>query len=164
MPVDFDQIEVGQTIDQTGGGDFAKAPKVIFVDFANIAPDELFGAVRDAVEHLGRIVEVMNRAENEIEFVPIFIDPVSARGRSFGIVVEFDAGANLHIGIRGAELIDFIKIDAVMVTVVIGKGDVGQSPRACAVSPRLQQLLGIRLNAMSLRMAVVIGEELMADR
>jgi hypothetical protein len=98
----------------------------------------------------------MNRAENEIQLVPVFLDPVSARDRSFGIVVELDASANLYVRIRGADFIDFIKIDSSVETIVIGKRDVAQSARPCAVDPWLEQFLRVRLNAMSLRMAVVI--------
>jgi hypothetical protein len=80
MPVDFHEIEVRQTIDKTRRGDFSHAPKVIGIDFVNVASDELLSAVRDAVEHLLRIVEVMDRPEDEIELVPIFLDPFSAGG------------------------------------------------------------------------------------
>ena len=75
------------------------------------------------------------------------------------IVVELDARANFHVRIALAEPIEFIEIDSRVIAVVIGEGDVAQARSAGAVDPRLQQRLRIRLNAMTLRMRVVIGEK-----
>ena len=80
------------------------------------------------------------------------------------IVVELDAGADLHIRIRSPQFVDLIEIDSGMEAIVIGEGDITQATRACAVDPRLQQFLRIGLNSMSLRMGVVIGKELVVDR
>jgi hypothetical protein len=80
------------------------------------------------------------------------------------IIIELDPGANFHIRIRGAEFIDLIEINSGVETIVIRESDVVQSARARAVDPRLQQFLRIRLDAMSLRMRVVIGEKLIVDR
>jgi hypothetical protein len=76
------------------------------------------------------------------------------------IVIEFDAGANFEIRIRRAQFIDLVKIDSGMETIVIGKGNVTQTPRTRTVDPGLQQFSRIRLNAMSLRMGMVIGKKL----
>ena len=164
MAMDFDKIEMRQAINQTRCGDLANTAKVVFINFVDVAPNKLFRAVGHAVEHLLRIVQVMNRAENEVEFVPIFLDPLSARARSLRIVIELDPGANFHIRIDGAKFIDLIEVNAGMVTIVVGERDVVQAARTRAVDPGLQQFLGIWLNAVSLRMRVVIGEELMVDR
>src|SRR6476620_10793068 len=90
VPVDLDQIEMRQAIDQAGGGYLADAAKIIFVNLVDASPDKLTCAVRHAVEHLVRIVEVMNRAQNEIEPVPVFLDPGAAGRGRFRIVVEFN--------------------------------------------------------------------------
>jgi len=164
MPMNFDQIQVGQTINETGRSDFANTAKIILVDFVYVSTNKLFRTVRHAVEHLIWIVEVMNRAENEIEFVPILLNPGSTGGGSLRIVIELDAGANLHIGIRGAKLVELIEVDSGVEAVVIGKRDVLQPPYPSAVDPRLQQFLRIRLNSMTLRVRVVIAEKLKADR
>src|SRR5947209_4715809 len=76
MPMNFDQIDVGETINQTSGRDFANASEVILIDLINTASDELLRTLRHRVEHLRRIVEVMDRAKNEIEVVPIFLHPL----------------------------------------------------------------------------------------
>jgi hypothetical protein len=55
------------------------------------------------------------------------------------IVIQLDAGANFQIGIRGAQFIDFIEIDSGMETIVIGKRNIVQTPRARAVDPWLQE-------------------------
>src|SRR5262249_11932663 len=73
MTVDFDETDDQQAIHQPGRGDFAHTSKIIFVDFVDVAPDKLPHAVRQALENLFGIIEVMDRAENEIEFVPIFL-------------------------------------------------------------------------------------------
>src|SRR5437867_4444472 len=56
MSVNLDQIEVRQTIDESGRGNFADPAKVVCVDFVDVAADELSRAVRDGVEHFRRIV------------------------------------------------------------------------------------------------------------
>ena len=119
-----------QAIDQTGRGDLAHAPKIILVNFVNAAPDELPRAIGYLVEHLLGIVQVMNRAEDKIEFVVILFHPLLSRDRSSRIVVELDARANFHVRIRGAQFVDFVKVDSGMKAIVIGKGEIVQS--ACA--------------------------------
>src|SRR6266513_343229 len=97
MTMDLDQIEVRQTIDETGRGDPAHASKIVLVNFIHAASDKLPRSVRNRVEHFLGIIEVMDRAKNEIEFVPIFLDPISSRDGSLRIVVELYARANFHI-------------------------------------------------------------------
>ena len=75
MAMDLDEVEVRQTIDQTSCGNFANTPEIIFVYFVDVPADKLPGAVGNIVEHLVWIIEVMNRAQNEIEFFPIFLNP-----------------------------------------------------------------------------------------
>src|SRR6266581_8584215 len=159
VTVDLDKIEMRQAINQTARGDFAHAPKIIGIEIVDVAPFELRCAGWNAVEHLRRIIEVMDRAENEIELVPILFDPLSSGGRCLRIVVELDAGPDLHIGIRCAQLVDFIEIDSGMETIVIGKRDVVQTTCARAVDPRLQQFSRIQLNSMSLRMGMIIRKK-----
>src|SRR5215471_4739436 len=164
MTVNLDEIEVRQAIRQPGRGDFAHTLKIIFVDFVDAAPDKLPRAVRQAVEHLFGIIEVMDRAENEIEFVPIFLDPISTGGRGLRIVVKLDTGANLHIRVRRAQFLELVKINTLMKTIVISEGNVLQFAGARAVDPRLQKFLRIRLHPMSLRVHVVVREESIVDR
>ena len=80
------------------------------------------------------------------------------------VVIELDAGADLHIRIRRTQFVDFIKTNSDMKAIVVGKGNVTQLAPARAVDPRLQQFSRVRLNAMSLRMGMVIAEKLIADR
>jgi len=80
------------------------------------------------------------------------------------IVIELDAGANFEIRIRGAQFIDLIKINSGMKPIVISEGNVTQTARTRAIDPRLQQFSRVPLNAMSLRVGVVIAKELIADR
>ena len=144
MAVDLDQVEMRQAIDQAGRGDLANAPKIIGVNLVDLATDKLFGAGRDAVEHLIVAIEVMNGAENEIELVPIFLDPRPSRCGRFRIVIELNAGADFDVGIRRAQFVDFIEIDSGVIAIVIGKGDVGQPACARAIDPWLEKLLGVR--------------------
>ena len=133
--------------------------KVVLINLVDAPPDKLSRAVGQAIEHLGRVIEVMNRAEHEIEFVPILFDPFSSGTRSLRIVIELDAGTDFQIGIRGAQFIDFIEIDSGMETIVIGKRNIVQTARARTVDPRLQEFSRIALNAMSLRMGMIIAEK-----
>src|ERR1043166_3089348 len=69
MTMDLYQVQVRQTIDQTGRRDFPDPPKVILIDLVDVTPDELLSAIRTAVEHLVGIIKVMDGAENKIELV-----------------------------------------------------------------------------------------------
>jgi hypothetical protein len=66
----------------------------------------------------------MYRAENEIQFIPIFFDPFAASRRMDGIVIQLDPRADPQIGISFPQPIDFIKIDSGVVTIVIGERDI----------------------------------------
>src|SRR5438270_4782070 len=158
MAVDLDQIQMRQAIDQASRSDVADAPKIIGVNIVDVATGELFGAGGDAVEHLIGAIEVMDRAENEIEPVPVFLDPGAAGGGSFRIVIQLYPSANFHVGIRRAQFVELIEIDPAVVTIVIGEGDIGQSAFPRAIDPRLEQCLRVGLDAMALRVAVVIRE------
>jgi hypothetical protein len=160
MPVDFDQVEMREAIDQTRFRDLAKSMKIIRVNLVDVAAGKLFGAGRNAVEHLVGAIEVMDRTENEIELLPIFLDPGAAGRGGFRIVIQLDPGANLDVWIRRAEFVDLIEIDPLMVTIVIRKRDVDQPTVPCAIDPRLQKRLRVRPDAMALRVAVVVGKRL----
>ena len=60
---------------------------------------ELRGAFRHTVEHLIGAIEEMNGAQDKIELVPMFLNPVSASGRVNWIVIELDAYPDSQIGI-----------------------------------------------------------------
>ena len=55
-----------------------------------------------------------------------------------GIVIQFDPGANFQIGIRCAQPIDIVEIDAAMITIVIRQGDVAQADLARVIRPGLE--------------------------
>ena len=57
-----------------------------------------------------------------------------------GVVIQLDARANLYVRVRFTQSLDFLEIDAFVVTIVIGKGDVAQAPRPRGVDPGLQEL------------------------
>src|SRR5438046_5834446 len=111
--------------------------KVVLINLVDAPPDKLARAVGQAIEHLGRVIEVMNRAEHEIEFVPILFDPFSSGTRSLRIVIEFDASTDFQIRSRGAQYIDVIEIDSGMETIDIGKRNIVQTPLARCIDPRL---------------------------
>ena len=159
MPVDLDEIEMRQAINQTGVRDLANAPKIIGIDLVEIAPGELFRADWHAVEHLVHPIQKMDRAEDEIEALPVFLDPALPRDGVDGIVIQFQARTDFDVRIRCAQLFDFIEIDSFVIPVVIGKGDVSEATFPRAVDPRLQQRLSVRLDAVTLRMSVIIGEQ-----
>src|SRR5215212_9116021 len=162
MAVDLDKIEVRQAIDQATRGNLANAAKVIGVDFVNVSAAKLCGAGRNAIEHLIGPIEVVNRAENEIELVPVFFYPGAPGRRSFRIVVELEPGADFYVRVRVAQFAELVEIDARVITIVIGKRDVGQAAFARAIDPRLEQRLGEGLDPMTLRMAVIIGKKFQA--
>src|SRR5260370_21908755 len=111
--------------------------KVVLINLVDATPNKLSRAVRHTIEHLGRVIEVMNRAEHEIEFIPILFDPFSSGTRSLRIVIELDAGTDFQIGIYGAQFIDFIEIDSAMETIMISKRNIVQTALARAVDPWL---------------------------
>ena len=53
----------------------------------------------------------MDRAEDEIEPVPVFLDPGPSGGGCFRIVIQFKAGANFQVGVRRPQSVDFLEID-----------------------------------------------------
>ena len=77
-----------------------------------------------AVEHLIGTIEVMDRAENEIELVPILFHPTAAGGGSLWIVIELNPRANFYIGIFRAQFFDLIEINSRVIAIVIGERDV----------------------------------------
>ena len=79
MSVNLDQIEMRQAIDQASRRDLANAMEIIRVDLIDVATGKLLGAGRHAVEHLIRALEKVNRPEDEIEPVPILLDPMPSR-------------------------------------------------------------------------------------
>ena len=72
------------------------------------------------------------------------------------IVIELDTGPDFYVRICRPQFFDLTEINAGMKTIVIGKRDVTEPTSARAVDPRLQKILGIRLDPMALRMSVVI--------
>ena len=100
---------------------------VIGVDLVDVAPRKfrfLAGVIEGPVA-----AQEVDGAEDEIEPVPILLDPAAAVRGVHRIVIQLDAGADFEIGIGLAQPIDFIEIDAAMVTVVIREGDVAQADR-----------------------------------
>jgi hypothetical protein len=57
----------------------------------------------------------------------VLLNPGSAGRRVNGIVIELDPGADSQIGISFPQAIDFIEINPGVITIVIGKSDVGQT-------------------------------------
>jgi hypothetical protein len=79
----------------------------------------------------------MNRAENEIEPLPILLDPFSPNRAGFWIVVELNAGTNFYVRISFPQPIEFVEIDSGMITVVIGESEIGDAPAPRRVNPWL---------------------------
>src|SRR5438067_1986507 len=138
MPVDLDEIEMRQAIDHAAPGDLANPSKIIGIDLVDIASGELFGADGHAVEHLVRSIEKVNRAEDEIEALPIFLDPALTRNRVDRIVVELDTSTDSHVRVRRTQFVDLDEGDSFVVAIVIGESDVCQIFFARAVNPGLQ--------------------------
>jgi hypothetical protein len=76
-----------------------------------------------------------------------------------GIVIELNASADSQIGISLPQTIDFIEVDSSVITIVIGKGYVGQTELPRRIRPGLKQRRRVMLHPMSLWMSVVIGEK-----
>ena len=109
-------------IDQPARRHRTNALVIVGVDFVDFAPFE-FCFLAGVIE--GPVAQEMDGTENEVESVPIFFDPRAAGGRVDRIVIQLDPGANLHIGIGCPQAIDFAEINARVVAIVIGEGDVG---------------------------------------
>ena len=83
-----------EAIDETGGGNLADTTEVIGVNRINVVSIELRCSCRDAVEHLVASLKEMHGTQNKIEFVPMFLDPLSSSRRTRRIIVELDAGTD----------------------------------------------------------------------
>jgi len=125
MTMDFDQIQMGETINQARRSYLADTAKVIRVNRVNIPACELRGATWHAVEHLIGAIKEMHRAQDKIELVPMLLDPVSASRRMDWVVIQLDAHPDLQIGISFPQTIDFIEVDSGVITIVISESDVG---------------------------------------
>jgi hypothetical protein len=55
-----------------------------------------------------------------------------------GIIIELNAGADSQIGISFPQTIDLIEIDSGVITIVIGKSNVGQTRVTRCIRPGLQ--------------------------
>ena len=121
---------------------------------------ELLRAIWHGIEHLVVAIKEVHGAQDKVEFVPMLLNPFSAGRRVDGIVIELNASADSQIGISLPQTIDFIEVDSRVITIVIGKGYVGQTDLTRRIRPGLKQRLRVMLHPMSLRMSVVIGEEL----
>ena len=120
---------------------------------------KLLRAIWHTIEHLVVAIEEVHGAQDKIEFVPMLLNPFSAGRRMDGIVIELNARADSQIGISLPQTIDFIEVDSGVITIVIGKGYVGQTELTRRIRPWLKQRRRVMLRPMSLRMSVVIGEE-----
>jgi hypothetical protein len=125
MTMNFDEIEMSEAIDQPGRRHFANTAKIIGVNRIDVMAFELLRAVRHAVEHLIAATKEVHGAENKIEFVPMLLNPFSPGRRMNGIVIELNAGAESQIRISLSQMIDFIEVDSGVITIVVGKSDVG---------------------------------------
>ena len=159
MAVDFDEIEMRQAIDQPARRHFADPPKIIGVHVIDIASRKLLCALGHAIEHLIIAAEVVDGTEDEIESRPISLDPISSGGTRLRIVIKLDPGPNFDVRIFFTQTIKFIEIDAGMITIVISEGDIANSFGPRRIDPRLQELLSVALDPVTLRMTMVIREK-----
>src|SRR5438067_10748323 len=159
LPIYFHQTEVCKTIDQSARCHFTNAPKIIGVNVIDIAPGKLLRAIGHAIEHLINPTEVVNGTEDEIEPLPILLDPFSSSRARFRVVIKLNPGANLYVRILFTQTIEFIEIDASMITIVIGEGDINDSFGPRRIDPRLQKRLSVILDPVALRVGVIIAEQ-----
>src|SRR5262249_50704826 len=125
MTVDFDQIQMGETINQPRSSYFPDTAKVIGVNRVNAPAFKLRAPIRHAVEHLISAIKEMNRAQDKIELVPMFLNPVSASRRVDWVVIQLDARPDSQIGISFPQAIDLVEVDSDVITIVISECDVG---------------------------------------
>jgi hypothetical protein len=57
----------------------------------------------------------------------MLLNPVSAGRRVNGIIIELNAGADSQIGVSLPQTIDLIEINSGVITIVIGKSNIGQT-------------------------------------
>lgn len=125
MTMDFDQIQMGEAINQTRRGYLTDTAKVIGVNRVDIPAFKLRGPIRHGVEHLIGAIKEMHRAQHNIELVPMPLNPVSASTRVNWVVIELDARPDSQIGIFFAQTIDLVEVDSGVITIVISESDVG---------------------------------------
>src|SRR5207244_5179083 len=112
VTVDFDQVQMGEAIDQPRRCYFANAAKVIGVNRVDTPAFELRGAIRHAVEHLIGAIKEMNRAQDKIELVPMLLDPLTASRRMDWVIIQLDPSPDSQIGISFAQTIDLVEVDS----------------------------------------------------
>ena len=75
------------------------------------------------------------------------------------IVIQLDSRANFDVRICFAKASNLCEIDAGMIAVVIGQGDVGQATFTRGGDPRLKQRLAVGLQTMPLWVRMIIGKK-----
>ncbi len=123
MTMDFYEVEMSEAIDKPSRGNFTDTPKIICVNGIDISAIELLGAGWDAVEHLIRAIEEMDRAQDKIELIPMLLDPFSPSRRVNRVIIQLDPGADSQVEVSFPQTIDRIKTDSGVITIVIGEGD-----------------------------------------
>ena len=146
-----------EAIDMTAGDKFFKLVHILIESLCYTARLDLPG-LTGAVQHLGLAAEVVDRAKHKIESIPVLFHPAQPDLGSNGIVVQFDSGENFNIRILFTEAVNYPKINAVNITVMIGEGDALNLFCPALVNPRLSKFDGVGAHIVPLRMRVVIAD------
>jgi len=125
MTMNLNKIKVSEAIDQPDCCHFANTAKIIGVNCIDVMPFELLRAIWHSVEHSVGATKKVHGTENKIEFVPMLLNPFSAAFRVNGIIIQLNASADSQMRISLTRTIDFIEVDARVITIMIGKSDVG---------------------------------------
>src|SRR3984893_2603819 len=153
--MDLYQIEMGETID-------APSPKqcgeLLYVFGKSSVCASLFdlSALIRSIKQPLFARKIVNRTQNQVESVPIFLYPVQPAFRSDRIIVQLDADEYVDIRILISYPINPVENYSITISVVIGESDAFDPAFPASLDPRLKHFDRIRAQAMGLGMGVVI--------
>ena len=127
---------MSHAIDQSVRRHLPNSPIIIAINLVDVALGEFCffaGVIEGPVA-----IEKMDRAEDEIEPVPIFLHPFTSGVGMDGVVIQLNPGANSEIRVGIAKAVDHIEVDALMITIVISKCEIAQTDFARVIGPGLQ--------------------------
>jgi hypothetical protein len=132
--MDLNEIQVSQAIDLAPGNEFLQFQDVLFERAGQTARFELF-QLADPIKHFSLAGKEMHRSQNEIEPIPIGLDPSQTASGGCGIVIQFDSSQDLNIRKLSAQGIKYAEVNACQVPVVVRERNASDSPRAASFDP-----------------------------
>ena len=152
----FHQIEMSEAIDAAALDQPLELGNIFGEGATRTSACDLASLI-GPIEHFAFTGEVVDRSQDEIELLPVPLDPPAAGRRGDRVIIQFDSDENFNILVLLSQTLDDFKVNAGVVAIMIGEGDTPNLSLAGSMNPGLQKLQCIRADLMPLRMSVIIA-------